>query len=113
MGNDFVTNTKNIQDNKDLRDVFIQNYGVKMDLPAYYFDNAKLVPHQKDFVVTLAYHIVPLDFTQTIQTTYLNGKVIESDSFAEIYDQTGQSIIIKLQEANGRCGFKTHARAQL
>ena len=41
-----------------------------MDFPAYYFDQAKFVPHIKDFVVTMAYHIIPMIHTQVVQTTF-------------------------------------------
>jgi hypothetical protein len=30
---------------QDLREVFIENYGVTMELPAYYYFDAKFVPH--------------------------------------------------------------------
>lgn len=47
-----------------------------------------------------------------MQTTYLNGQY-EEQGFDEIYEMTGTSIIIKLQQADGRRGLKTHHRVQL
>ena len=44
---------------KDLRSIFIKNYGVQMEIPAYYFYDARFVPHFKDYVVTMAFHVIP------------------------------------------------------
>ena len=44
---------------EDLRPVFIKNYGVQMEIPAFYYNNAKYVPHFKDYMVTMSQHIIP------------------------------------------------------
>lgn len=44
---------------EDLRPEFIKNYGVSMEIPAFYYYDAKYVPHVKDFVVTMSFHIIP------------------------------------------------------
>ena len=38
----------------DLRKIYIQNYGVKMEFPAYYIQDAKFVPHEPDLIVQMA-----------------------------------------------------------
>ena len=43
----------------DLRKTYLRNFGVQMDLPAYYIKGAKLVPHEINLVVTLAFHVFP------------------------------------------------------
>ena len=75
---------------EDLRPVFIKNYGVSMEIPAFYYNDAKYVPHFKDYVVTMSQHIIPKKQKPqiNIQTTYIDGRV-EDNSFDEIYEQTG------------------------
>ena len=72
---------------EDLRPVFIKNYGVSLEIPAFYYNDAKYVPHFKDYVVTMSQHIIPK--TQkpqiNIQTTYMDGRV-EDNSYDEIYE---------------------------
>jgi hypothetical protein len=46
-------------DIEDLRPIFIKNYGVSMEIPAFYYNDAKYVPHFKDFIVTMSFHIIP------------------------------------------------------
>ena len=53
----------------DLRKIYIENYGVKMEFPAYYIQDAKFVPHKPDLIVQMAQHIIPKGYTHTIQTT--------------------------------------------
>ena len=88
----------------DQRPVFIKNYGVSMEIPAFYYTDAKYVPHVKDFVVTMSYHIVPQNNPNSIQTTYIDGRV-ENNSFNEIYEHTGQNIILNLSKVKSRVGF--------
>jgi hypothetical protein len=47
------------QSQQDLREIFIENYGVTMEIPAYYYYDAKFVPHSQDQLVTMAFHIIP------------------------------------------------------
>ena len=75
---------------EDLRPVFIKNYGVSMEIPAFYYNDAKFVPHFKDYCVTMSQHIIPKKQKPQIkiQTTYMDSRV-EVNSFDEIYEQTG------------------------
>ena len=63
----------------DLRKIYIENYGVKMEFPAYYIQDAKFVPHEPDLIVQMAQHIIPKVFTHTVQTTWINGDVQENE----------------------------------
>jgi hypothetical protein len=47
------------EEEKNLRRVFIQNYGVQMEIPAYYIYDARYVPNNIEYVVTMAFHIYP------------------------------------------------------
>jgi len=71
---------------KDLRSIFIKNYGVQMEIPAFHFYDAKFVPHFKAYVVTMAFHVIPKKqaFQNNVQTTFQDGRV-EENSFDEIY----------------------------
>ena len=53
------SNSKAKSVDQDLRSVFIDNYGVSMELPAYYLHDSKFVPHYRGYVVTTGYHIIP------------------------------------------------------
>ena len=66
-----------------------------MEIPAMYIYKAKFVPHVHDHIVQLAWHIIPKEFSQTVQTTYPDGKVEEND-FSDIVQNRGKSILIKL-----------------
>ena len=33
-----------------------------MEFPGYYINNAKFVPHYDDYIVQLAWHIIPKNF---------------------------------------------------
>jgi hypothetical protein len=91
----FEIKQKNKEVNKDLRSVYLKNYGVKMEFPAYYIYDARFVPHMDDYVVTLAWHIIPKNNKQMVQTTWYDGKV-EECSFQAMYQQTGKSVRIRL-----------------
>ena len=71
--------TKDTYEPEDLRKKYLQNFGVSMEIPAYYIYDARFVPHVKDYIVTLTWHILPKSFTSTVQTTYLNGTVTDSN----------------------------------
>ena len=43
----------------DLREVYIENYGVQMEVPSLGYRDGKMVPGQDDFVVTTDFHIIP------------------------------------------------------
>ena len=92
---------------EDLRHIFIDNYGVQMEIPAYYYYDAKFVPHFKDQLVTMAFHIIPKKqkYHSNVQTTYIDGRV-ENNSWKELYDLTGENIILNLYALNGRRGLE-------
>jgi len=66
-----------------------------MEIPAYYYADAKFVPHYPDHIITMSFHIIPKDFQQTVQTTFIDGRV-EENAFSELHDKTGRSIILSL-----------------
>ena len=55
----FSSVQKSQETSQDLRSVFIENYGVSMEMPVYYHLDAKFVPHFKDYVVSMGFHIIP------------------------------------------------------
>ena len=63
---EFGINTKENFQEVDLRSVYIKNYGVEMELPAFYISSAKIVPHRPDHIVVLAWHVIPKSFYQSI-----------------------------------------------
>jgi len=105
-GMEFSTKIKNKAEMKDLRKVYMENYGVSFEFPSYYLNTARFVPHVKGHIVTLAWHIIPRNANQVVQTTWIDGTVDEK-TFSTVYNNTGKSIIIKLAKSNGRNGFKT------
>ena len=68
-----------------------------MELPAYYYFDAKFVPQSQDQLVTMAFHIIPKKnkYHNNVQTTFIDGRV-ENNSFDELYDLTGKNIILNL-----------------
>ena len=76
-----------------------------MEIPAYYIYDAKFVPNKKNYIVTLTWHILPKQFTSNVQTTCLNGTIIDS-TFQDLNKKAGKDIIIALQRADGRRGFE-------
>jgi len=55
-----------------------------MEFPAYYLSDARFVPHIDDYVVTLAWHIIPKNKKQIVQSTWIDGRV-EECSFMSTY----------------------------
>lgn len=51
---------------EDLRGIYIENYGVDLEFPAYYYQDAKFVPKNHDLVVTMGFHIIPKASVATI-----------------------------------------------
>jgi hypothetical protein len=43
----------------DLRQNFVDSYGVNIEFPAFYSDDAKLVPHMPGYLVSSGFHIIP------------------------------------------------------
>ena len=75
-----------------------------MDLPGFYQETAKIVPHSPDHVVATAFHITPRSYSTTVQTTYLD-QTFEEQGYEDIYENFGLSILIRLSQENGRFGF--------
>ena len=57
---------KNVQEHEDLRGVFIDNYGVTLEFPAYYYLDSKFVPSEENLVVTMGFHIIPTNSTAQV-----------------------------------------------
>lgn len=75
-----------------------------MEIPAYYYYDAKYVPNNINYVVSMAFHRVPKTQIDNIQTTFLDGKVEES-SFEDICEKTDKNLILNLMKVNGRQGL--------
>jgi hypothetical protein len=43
----------------NLRSMFVDSYGVTMEIPAYYYYDAKYVPNNINYVVAMNFHIIP------------------------------------------------------
>lgn len=41
------------------RQIFVDKYSVEIEFPAYYYYDSRFVPHAKDLIVVLAFHIIP------------------------------------------------------
>ena len=78
---------------------------MSLEFPAYYYHSAKFVPHFPKNVVTMGFHIIPRASNATVQTTFIDGRV-EDNTYDEIYENTGDSILLTLNECQGRAGFK-------
>lgn len=86
------------------RENLIKRYGVKMDLPAFYYYYAQFVPHMPNHLVTMAFHAVP-EGEEVVQTIFQDGTV-KDESFTEIYKNYGDQTILTLYETYGRKGLK-------
>jgi hypothetical protein len=50
---------------------------VEIEFPAYYYFDSKFVPHEKDLIVVLAYHIIPGEHkNHQVNTLKKNGEEI-------------------------------------
>jgi hypothetical protein len=76
-----------------------------MEFPAFYYYDAVFVPHMKDHLVSMSFHIIPENDQERVQTTFQDG-VVEENSFNEIYNMTGENIILNLYKMDGRKGLK-------
>ena len=83
----------------------MRQFGVTLEIPAYYYYNAKFVPHMKDHLVTMAFHILPKNDGRKKVKTIFNDGTTEVKTFQEIYGDTGRDTILTLQKADGRNGF--------
>ena len=53
----------------------------------------------------MAFHIIPTNPKEVVQTTYQDGKIVEN-RFRGIYDMSGENAILALHEQDGRKGLK-------
>jgi hypothetical protein len=101
----------------DMRQKFMDQYGVSIDFPGYYSDSGVLVPHVAGFIVSSGFHIIPKSTRAQIQVNpYSEEESLpetENLNFSDMYDCVGSSLILKLQEMSDRSGFKTHRQVQL
>ena len=58
--------SKKTNERPDLRKVFMDQYGVTIEFPAYYHKTAKFVPPKCQYIVTAAFHIVPTRSNQMV-----------------------------------------------
>ena len=89
----------------DLRKVFIENYGVQMELPAYYYLDAKFVPHQQNMIVVLAWHIIPSSASAKIFSKFIGDKEVYENFYDEVYQRYGNKVVLQLLKADGQRGF--------
>ena len=68
----FLTTEPDCED--DMRKIFIENYGVEMSFPAYYYSDAKFVPNNSNYILSTSWHIIPENKDVSVQTTYINKK---------------------------------------
>ena len=78
-----------------MRKIFIENYGVEMSFPAYYYADAKFVPNNSNYILSTSWHIIPENADVQVQTTWIN-KTYESDKFQDLWDTKGKNIILNL-----------------
>lgn len=45
--------------NDKLRQIFLESYGIEMNFAGYYYQDAKFVPNQNNYLVCSSWHIVP------------------------------------------------------
>jgi len=84
----------------DLRKVFIENYGVQIDLPAYYYLDAKFVPHHPNMIVVLAWHIIPNSASTKLFTKFINDEEVYENFYDEVYEKYGNKVILQLLKIN-------------
>lgn len=75
-----------------------------MELPAFYYQHAKFVPHMPDHVLTMAFHVIPKG-NEVVQNIFQDGTVNDS-KFSEIYENNGDDAILTLYKSDGRKGLK-------
>ena len=93
------------ENSSNLRNMFVENYSVQIEIPAYYYFDAKYVPNNVNYVVALNFHIIPTKQVESIQTTFLDGRFEES-TFKDIYDsQMNKNLMLTLNRVNGRAGL--------
>ena len=93
-------NKTKIRDSDIQRQVFTDKYGVEIEFPAYYFQDAKFVPHYDNLIIVMAYHIIPMQYEHTVRTIHFGKNNKEDDTvgeFADLYPAAvNKSLIFKL-----------------
>ena len=90
---------------KDLRRVFIENYGVNMELPRFYYHSAKFVPQSKDLIVILGWHIVPLTASTTIFEKKMNHSESNIKGYNDLIKMNGKNMILSLYRQDTQRGL--------
>ena len=66
-----IAMTKKIKvEEKDMRKVYIDAYGMELDFAGYYYHSSKFIPNQDDLILTLCWHITPEGKNKVVQTTF-------------------------------------------
>jgi|APSaa5957512535_1039671.scaffolds.fasta_scaffold91613_1 hypothetical protein len=76
----------------DMRQVFIDAYGVELDFAGFYYHCSKFVPNQEDLVLTLCWHITPEGNNKVVQTTKYDRTFFEKP-YESLYSSAGSDII--------------------
>ena len=105
LNNSTVVSDDKLDEHIDFRQNFVSEYGVDITFPAFYSYSGCLVPHMDRFIVSLGFHSIPRNGDETIQITKSdddpeNPSGVVNKRFTDLYDQTGQSIILKLMQAD-------------
>jgi hypothetical protein len=97
-----------------MREVFQESYGIEMDLPGYYYFNSKFVPREfkNQYIVVLAWHIVPTGKNKKVQTTRID-KTYNYVPFEDLYDMSGKDMILKLMKPLSSGVFECTTELQL
>lgn len=108
-----ITPNEGEDEDRNRRANFIENYGVEIKMPAFYSHPGVLVPHKKNFVISLGFHTIPRLDQQTVQVNQFSQVEDKSpkytnETFNSMYYMSGNSVIMKLYEAQPRIGFKLH-----
>lgn len=78
-----------------------------MEIPAYYYKDARYVPNSINHIVTLTFQVIPKKEIDNVQTTYLDGRV-EDNCFEDFCEhQTDKNLILTLNKVEGRAGLKS------
>ena len=82
-----------------MRSVFLESYGVEMNFPGYYYYDSKFVPLEgkTNYIIVLAWHIVPAGQSKRVQTTMFN-KTFKTGPFEDLYKTKGKDMILKLMK---------------
>lgn len=91
---------------ENMRKVFVENYGVQLDLPVFYYQEAKFVPHYPQLVVTTTKNINPKGDNIEIYTHLIGEEQCKKHKMGEIYEDGSRSTFLYLNRIDGRNGLK-------